>query len=64
MIIELKEVFQKLEQLTDEEQRIIAKMLHDEIQFKIIVQHTEETIILPKEIVDEYRSGKIKEEYW
>jgi hypothetical protein len=54
MITELKEVIQKVEQLNDEEQRIIAKMLEDDLQWDSTLRRTHDKLAqLAKEALDE-----------
>lgn len=65
MITELKEVIQKVEQLNDEEQRMIAKMLEDELQWDSTLQSTQDKLAqLAKEALQEHQSGKTKREDW
>ena len=65
MIAELKEVIQKVEKLNDEEQRMIAKMLDDEIQWDSTLHNTQDKLVkLAKEATQEYQSGKTKQEDW
>jgi hypothetical protein len=65
MITELKEVIQKVEQLNDEEQRMIAKMLEDELQWVSTLQTTQNKLArLAKEALQEHQSGKTKREDW
>ncbi|HXL58920.1 MAG TPA: hypothetical protein VN958_21805 [Chitinophagaceae bacterium] len=65
MITELKEVIQKVEQLNDEEQRMIAKMLDDELQWDNTLQSTQGKLTkLANEAIKEHQSGKTKLEDW
>lgn len=65
MITELKEVIHKVEQLDDNEQRIIAKMLDEELQWEKTLLSTRDKLSqLAREAVEEYRSGKTKEQGW
>ena len=65
MIAELKEVIQKVEQLNDEEQRMIAKMLDDEIKWDSTLHNTQDKLAtLAKEAMQEHQSGKTKQEDW
>ncbi len=65
MIAELKEVIQKVEQLNDEEQRIIAKMLDDELQWDNTLQSTQDKLAkLANEAINQHQSGKTKLEDW
>jgi hypothetical protein len=65
MITELKEVIQKVEQLNDEDQRMIAKMLEDELQWDNTLQTTQDKLAqLAKEALQEHQSGKTKREDW
>lgn len=61
MIAELKAVIQKVEQLNEEEQRMIAKMLEDELQWESTLQSTQDKLSqLAKEALNEHQSGKTK----
>ena len=57
MISELKEVIKKVEQLNDEEQRKIAKMLNDELRFDTTLHNTQDKLTkLAKEANDKYQT--------
>lgn len=65
MIAELKEVISKVEQLKDDEQRQIAKMLDEEIKWDTtLVNSQNELNKLAQEAVTEYESGKTKQADW
>jgi hypothetical protein len=65
MIAELKEVIHKVEQLDDNEQRIIAKMLDEELQWDKTLLHTQDKLLqLAQEAIMEYQSGKAKQKDW
>jgi hypothetical protein len=65
MIAELKEVIHKVEQLDDNEQRIIAKMLDEELQWDKTLLHTQDKLSqLAQEAIMEYQSGKTKQQDW
>lgn len=65
MIAELKEVIQKVEQLNDEEQRKIAKMLDDELQWDNTLKSTQDKLTkLANEAIKEHQAGKTKREDW
>ena len=65
MISELKEVIKKVEQLNDEEQRKIAKMLNDELRFDTTLHNTQDKLTkLAKEAIDEHQKGNTKQEDW
>ena len=61
MVAELKEVILKVEQLEDEEQKQIAKLLEDEIQWDTTFQKTQDKLSnLAHEALAEYKIGKAK----
>lgn len=65
MITELKEVIHKVEQLNEQEQRMIAKMLEDELQWDNTLQNTQDKLTkLAQEALKEHQSGKTKREDW
>ena len=65
MVAELKEVILKVEQLEDEEQKQIAKLLEDEIQWDTTFQKTQDQLSnLAQEALDEYKIGKAKNQDW
>ena len=63
MVAELKEVISKVEQLDDEEQKRIAKLLEEEINWDNSLQNGQEQLSkLPQEAFNEQK-GKYDEEY-
>jgi hypothetical protein len=65
MIPELKEVISTIEKLKDEEQREIAKMLSDEINWDTTLQNSQEKLNnLAQEALNEYKSGKTQQTDW
>ncbi len=65
MIAELKEVISKVEQLKDEEQREIAKLLEDEIHWDTTLESTEDKLSnIAQEALQEYKHGKTKTQDW
>jgi len=61
MITELKEVIQKVEQLNDEDQRMIAKMLKEELEWDHTLHSTKDKLSqLAEEAIAEHQSGKTK----
>jgi hypothetical protein len=65
MIAELKEVISTIEKLKDEEQREIAKMLSDEMNWDTTLQNSQDKLNnLAEEALDEYKSGKTKQTDW
>jgi hypothetical protein len=65
MIVELKEVIQKVEQLNDEEQLQIARMLDEELQWDETLRNTKDKLVLlAKEAIEEHQSGKTNHEDW
>ncbi|MEP6467553.1 MAG: hypothetical protein ABJB05_14685 [Parafilimonas sp.] len=62
MIAELKEVLEKVEQLESDEQKSIAKMINDELEWDNTLHKTQDKLTtLAKEAVEEYKSGKTKQ---
>jgi len=65
MVAELKEVISKVEQLKDEEQKQIAKLLKDEIRWDSTFNKTQSQLSnLADEALAEYKAGKTKNEDW
>jgi ElaB/YqjD/DUF883 family membrane-anchored ribosome-binding protein len=65
MVAELKEVLQKLGQLDSDEQKSIAKMINDELEWENTLKNTQDKLAtLAKEAIEEYQSGKTKKEDW
>ena len=65
MVAELKEVISKVEQLQDEEQIQIAKLLEDEIQWATTFQNTQDQLSnLAQEALAEFKAGKTKNQDW
>ncbi len=65
MVAELKEVISKVEQLQDDEQKQIAKMLDDEIKWDTTLLNTQDKLSnLAEEALHEYKAGKTKQEDW
>ena len=65
MVAELKEVILKVEQLEDEEQKQIAKLIEDEIQWDTTFQKTQDQLSnLAHEALAEYKIGKAKNQDW
>ncbi len=65
MIAELKEVILKVEQLDNEEQKQIAKLLEDEIKWESTLQNTQSKLSnLAKEALSEYKAGKTQQGDW
>jgi K+/H+ antiporter YhaU regulatory subunit KhtT len=63
MVVELKEVISKVELLGDEEQKQIAKLLEDEMQWDITLQKTQNQLSnLANEALHEYNAGNTKQE--
>ncbi len=65
MVTELKEVISTIEKLKDDEQRQIAKMLKDEINWDATLQNTQDKLSnLAQEALTEYKAGKTKQTDW
>jgi K+/H+ antiporter YhaU regulatory subunit KhtT len=65
MVAELKEVISKVEQLQDEEQKQIAKLLGEELQWETTFQNTQDQLSnLAQEALAEYKAGKTNNEDW
>ncbi len=65
MITELKEVIQKVEQLNDEDQRMIARMLDAELQWDNSLKNTQDKLAtLAKEALQEHQLKNTKQDDW
>ena len=65
MVAELKEVISKVEKLQDEEQKQIAKLLGEELQWETTFQNTQDQLSnLAQEALAEYKAGKTTNEDW
>lgn len=65
MIAELKEVISKVEQLKDDEQRQIAKMLDEEIKWDTTSLNSQNELNkLAQEALTEHEAGKTKPADW
>jgi hypothetical protein len=65
MIAELKEVLSTIEQLKDEDQKQIAKLLKDELSWDTTLQNSQEKLgDLANEALHEYKTGKTQQTDW
>ena len=65
MIAELKEVISTIEKLKDEEQRQIAKMLSDEINWDTTLQNSQKKLgTLAQEALNDFKTGKAQQTDW
>ena len=65
MIAELKEVLKKVEQLNNNEQKSIAKLINEELEWDNTLNKTQDKLsMLAKEAIEEYKSGKTKQQDW
>ncbi|MEO7046348.1 MAG: hypothetical protein ABI091_13645 [Ferruginibacter sp.] len=65
MIAELKEIFSNIEQLKDEDQMQIAKLLKNELSWDTTLQNSQKELgNLAKEALHEYKTGKTKQTDW
>lgn len=65
MVAELREVISKVEQLQDEEQKQIARLLEDEIEWDTTFQKTQSQLSnLAHEAVQECKAGNTNQEDW
>lgn len=65
MIAELRDVMSKVEQLKDEDQKLIAKMLEEEIKWDSTLQNSQSELNrMAEEALKEYQSGKTKQADW
>jgi K+/H+ antiporter YhaU regulatory subunit KhtT len=65
MITELKEVITKVEKLNNEEQKQIAKMLEEEINWDSTLEKNKEQLRnLAEEAIQEYKTGKTQKKDW
>jgi uncharacterized protein YdcH (DUF465 family) len=65
LINELKEIIAKVEQLKDEDQRAIAKLLEEELEWDKSIQSSQDQLSnLASEALEEYRKGNTQEKDW
>ncbi len=65
MIAELKEVISTIEKLKDEEQRQIAKMLSDEMNWDTTLQNSQKKLgTLAQEALNDFKTGKAQQTDW
>jgi K+/H+ antiporter YhaU regulatory subunit KhtT len=65
MVTELKDVISRVEQLDNEEQKQIAKLLEDEIKWESTLQTSQSQLSnLANEAIAEYKAGKTKQGDW
>ena len=65
MVTELKKVISTIEKLKDDEQRQIAKMLADEINWDATLQSSQDKLSnLASDALTEYKEGKTKQTDW
>ena len=65
MITELKKVITKVEKLNNEDEKQIAKMLEEEINWDATVEKTKEQLkTLAEEAIEEYKRGKTQTKDW
>ncbi len=61
MTDELKKAVQRAEKLSDEQQKLLAELILDEIEWDIAFQSSSEKLsALAKEALGEYKTGKTK----
>lgn len=65
MVSELKEVISTIKQLKDEEQRQLAKMLTDEINWDLTFKNSKKELEkLAQEALNEYKKGDAQQIDW
>ncbi|WKN41805.1 hypothetical protein [Tunicatimonas pelagia] len=65
MITELKKAVEKAEKLSKEEQRRLAQLLTDEMQWDKSLENSQEALTkLAQEALQEYQAGKTKQADW
>jgi hypothetical protein len=65
MVTELKEVLTRVEQLPENEQCIIARMLNEEMQWDATLDNSQDLLsTLAEEGIREHKSGKTKPTDW
>lgn len=65
MIAELKEVLSTIEQLKDEDQKQIVKLLKDELSWNTTLRNSQEKLEdLAKEALHKYKAGKTQQTDW
>lgn len=65
MIAELKEVIARVEQLDNEEQKQIARLIENELRWEASFQKSEDKLVeLAEEALNEHKAGKTKQADW
>jgi hypothetical protein len=65
MMPELKAAIDKVEQLPEEEQLVIARMIEAEMQWDQTLRNTQDVLsALANEALEEYKAGKTKKGEW
>lgn len=65
MVTELQEVLKRVEQLNEDEQKSIAKLLDQEISWQGSFETSQDKLSwLANEAIDEYKSGKSTQTDW
>ncbi len=65
LINELKEIIDKVGQLKEDDQKAIAKLLEEELQWNKSIQSSQNHLSnLANEALEEYRKGKTQEKDW
>ena len=65
MVAELKKILEKVEQLDESEQQSIAAMINAELEWDNILNNSQDKLAtLAKEAIEEYKSGKTKQQDW
>ncbi len=65
MVAELKEVISKVEKLQDDEQKQLAKLLEEEIEWNTTFEKTQNQLSnLAQEAIAEYKAGETRKEDW
>jgi uncharacterized protein YdcH (DUF465 family) len=65
LIKELKEVIAKVEKLKEDDQKAIARLIEEELQWDKTLNSTQTQLSnLANEAIEEYRKGKTSEKDW
>lgn len=65
MVTELKEIISTIEKLKDEDQKQIAKMLADELNWDNTLKNSQDKLNnLAQEAIAEYKAGKTNQTDW
>ena len=65
MVTELKEAIKKVELLPEEEQRLIARIIDNEMQWEEVLAISQDQLArLAQEAIEEHQAGRTKQADW